>query len=365
MDLRHDLPIQPSWMITSFRAFTLVLLLAGMPALRAASAAPINHPAAIAEARRAWGDDSRELADLLRRMADAAGKAKRAEDKLAEARKTLAKLRDELADTLAELRSGAFCTGCGRTRSDLLAKGESFPHPGQRSRPATPEELAKAERDFEARMEVQRRLIDRYEPELKEAESDVRDLHHRYLVLLPKFHLHLAQEQEHRLGKWLDEKTVAETELKAIHEAIAAQTERIKAIADADEARLARADLAQVERQLAQRVSASRIANDRARQEERFFRKDVLSNLDSLGRLAEAIPNRMAIDGRFISTSIRNPPRPVGYTVNDIYVGGPNATVSDLQRLLSGAAKANPTPKPDASKLPAGDKSVKDLLEGK
>lgn len=346
-------------MISAPRVLTFFLLAGAFPLIAATA---VNFPAAIAEARRAWGDDSRELADLLRRMATAAGKATHAEEKLAEAHKTLAKLRKELAETLKELRSGAFCTGCGRTRSDLLAKGESFPHPGQQSRPATPEEIARAERDFDARMEIQRRLIARHEPELKDARSDLTDLHHRYLVLLPKFHGHLAQEQEHRLGKWLDEKTTAETGLKALHEAIAAITAKMKAMTDADQARLAQAELEQTERQLMQRVAASRIANDRARQEERFFRKDILSHLDSLGRLAEAIPNRFAVDGRFISTSIRNSPKPIGYTVNDIYVGGPSATVSDLQRLLSGDAKAND--KPDAPKRP-GDKSVKDLLDGK
>lgn len=347
-----------SWVImTAPRALALCLLLFGTFPLTAATA--FNFPAAIGEARRAWGDDSRELADLLRKMADASGKAGRAEESLAEARRTLDELQRDLRKTLDELRSGAFCTGCGRTRSDLLAKGEAFPHPGQQSRPATAEELAKAKRDFEARMDVQRKLIARYEPELKDAESDLRDLHHRYLVLLPKFHLHLSQEQEHRLGKWLDEKTVAETELKALHEAIATQTDRIKALIDADQARLARADLDQTERQLTQRVAASRIANDRARQEERFSRKDILSHLDTLGRLAEAIPNRLAIDGRFISTSIRNSPKPIGYTVNDIFVGGPGATVSDLQRLLSGAAKANAP-----QKRPV-EKSVQDLLKGK
>jgi len=46
--------------------------------------------------------------------------------------------------------------------------------------------------------------------------------------------------------------------------------------------------------------------------------------------------------------------------VNDIFVGSANATVSELNDLLSGRTKA----KSDAPKGP-GEKSVKDLLEGK
>lgn len=341
------------------RALFLVLFLACL--LPAAAATAFNFPAAIAEAHRAWGADARELTELLHKLKAASAKAGRAEDALNDARRALEKLTRERREALDDLRNGAFCSGCGKTRSELLARGESFPHPGQQSRPATPEELASAERDFAARMDIQRRLIARYEPELKDARAELDAAHHRFMVLLPVYHRHIDEEQQHRLGKWLDEKTAAEAALKAMHEAVAVATAKIKAMKDADQARPAQTELEQLNRQLAQRLAAGRIAGDRARSEERFFRKDVLASLDSLGRIAEPIPDRFGISGWFISKSIRNPPKAVGYTVNAVYVGAPNGPVaapaSDLQRLLDGPGKTKPA-KP-------GDKSVKDLLEGK
>src|SRR5438128_1562168 len=127
-------------MIRAPRAFTFILLLLVAP-LTAAPA--FNYPAAIADARRIWGEDSRALAELLRKMAAASGKAGRAEDRLTEARRELAKLKRELEQALADLREGAFCDGCGRTRSDLLSHGEPFPHPNQHPRPARPEDYEK------------------------------------------------------------------------------------------------------------------------------------------------------------------------------------------------------------------------------
>jgi hypothetical protein len=350
-------------MITAPRAilFTFFLIVA-LP-LTAATSAPFNYPAAIAEARRTWSADARELAELLRKLAEAARKAGQTEDKLTEARRAVASLKRELEVALEEVRAGLFCDGCGRTRSDLLSHGESFPHPGQHSRPARPEDYERVEKDFANRMDLQQQVIARLEPELTDAKSDLMALHHRFLVLLPAYHRHLADESEQRLGKWLDEKTTAETELKAIHAAIAALKDKIRAMNDVGQVKQGEAELKRLEQQLAQRVTDSKFAGSRAQQEERNLRKDVLASLDSLGRIAEPIPNRFGIDGWFISKSIRNPPKPVGYTVNAIYVGSPNATVSELQDLLNGTPAPNPTPNPNA-KSPK-EKSVQDLLDGK
>lgn len=40
-------------------------------------------------------------------------------------------LQEEMALKMGEYRSGLFCSGCNRTKSEILAKGEPFPHPGQ------------------------------------------------------------------------------------------------------------------------------------------------------------------------------------------------------------------------------------------
>jgi hypothetical protein len=329
------------------RVLILILLLACLPSLKSATVAP-NYPAAIADARRTWSAEGKEIADLLRRLAAASDKAAKAEKELDRERKALADLAVERKAALEDLRNGAFCTGCGRTRSELLARGESFPHPGQQSRPATPEELAKAEQDFDNRATVIRRRIAALEPELKSAQAEVMDAHHRVMVVIPSYHKHLGEEQDNRLGKWLDEKTTAETDLKALQTTVAAQ------------AGPAREKTTQ---QLTLRLGSAQSAEDRARQEERLFRKDVLAALDYLAGIARPIPERYGVSGPFLAGNIRTPPRAVGYTVPAVYVGGPAAPApaGDLQQLLDGPAR----PKGDGAKTPAGDKSVQDLLNGK
>jgi septal ring factor EnvC (AmiA/AmiB activator) len=352
-------------MITATRALIFSLLLACTLPLIAATPAPFNYPAAIAEARRVWAEDARVLTELLRKLAEAARKAGRTEDNLNEARRGVAKLKRELEQALEEVRAGLFCDGCGRTRSDLLAHGDPFPHPNQHPRPARPEDYERVEKDFANRMDLQQQVIARLEPELADARLALNDAHYRFLVRLPMYHRHLADEQVHRLGKWLDEKTTAETEIKALEQALATKVEKMKALTDPDQARIAAAELDQLRRQLAERLLNARAAEDRARQEERFFRRDELASVNALTHLAEPIPNRFGIDGWFISKTILNTPTPIGYTVNAISSGGPAPTTSELQELLNGTAKTQPAQKPNETKRPSGEKSLNDLLDGK
>lgn len=62
---------------------------------------------------------------------------------------------------LDEYRQGLFCSGCNRTKSDILSKGEQFPHAGQRIIQPTPEQIANKERELQA-------AIDKLEAELKD-----------------------------------------------------------------------------------------------------------------------------------------------------------------------------------------------------
>jgi len=48
----------------------------------------------------------------------------------------LAELRANRDSDLEDFRHGAYCSGCGKTRSQWLAEGQPFPHPGER--PVTP-----------------------------------------------------------------------------------------------------------------------------------------------------------------------------------------------------------------------------------
>lgn len=62
-------------------------------------------------------------------------------------------LQREKERVLDEYRRGAFCGGCGQTRSQLEAKGEPFPHPNQEIVAATPEQLAAKEREYNQRID--------------------------------------------------------------------------------------------------------------------------------------------------------------------------------------------------------------------
>ncbi len=64
----------------------------------------------------------------------------------------LAALKQQKISELSEMRQGLFCTGCGRTRSDILTKDPSpavFPHAGMRIRGATQEELTATAKKFD------------------------------------------------------------------------------------------------------------------------------------------------------------------------------------------------------------------------
>lgn len=65
---------------------------------------------------------------------------------------------------LEEYRQGLFCSGCGKTRSEILAKGEQFPHPGQTIIRPTPEQIAAKEKELQG-------VIDRLAEELKKAKA--------------------------------------------------------------------------------------------------------------------------------------------------------------------------------------------------
>lgn len=72
-----------------------------------------------------------------------------------------AAIRDKAAK-LDEFRQGLFCSGCNQTKSEILAKGEQFPHAGQRIIQPTAEQIAAKERELQAN-------IDKLDAELKKA----------------------------------------------------------------------------------------------------------------------------------------------------------------------------------------------------
>jgi predicted Fe-S protein YdhL (DUF1289 family) len=67
-----------------------------------------------------------------------------------------------------EVRNGLFCSGCNQTRSEILAKGERFPHPGQSIIRATPEQVVAKERELNV-------AIDRLRQQLQAARDRERE----------------------------------------------------------------------------------------------------------------------------------------------------------------------------------------------
>jgi hypothetical protein len=72
-----------------------------------------------------------ELTELMRRLGAELSEMKRRNEAL-----------------LAEYRNGLFCSGCNQTRSQILAKGERFPHPGQQVLRPTPQQIHSKEQDL-------------------------------------------------------------------------------------------------------------------------------------------------------------------------------------------------------------------------
>ena len=101
---------------------------------------------------------------LTRGAADRADEVERLAKRIAELGPQLAALRQKMESVLDEYRRGQFCSGCGKTRSEILAAGQTFPHPGQTVIRATPEQIAAKEREMQA-------PIDRGDKELKDDQA--------------------------------------------------------------------------------------------------------------------------------------------------------------------------------------------------
>lgn len=64
----------------------------------------------------------------------------------------LSSLKVDKERTLEEYREGLFCSGCGKTRSEILATGQQFPHPGQSVVRATQQQLDNKAQEFDQKI---------------------------------------------------------------------------------------------------------------------------------------------------------------------------------------------------------------------
>lgn len=74
-----------------------------------------------------------------------------ARERADQAKRRQSELEAEKEQAINELRHGQFCSGCMQTRSQILAKGEQFPHPGQRViyASATPAQMDAKRREYD------------------------------------------------------------------------------------------------------------------------------------------------------------------------------------------------------------------------
>lgn len=82
-------------------------------------------------------------AQLINEILDLDSRAREMESKIST-------LKDEKEQKLGEYRSGLFCSGCNKTKSEILASGSTFPHPGRRVIRPTPEQIEAKDRELQA-----------------------------------------------------------------------------------------------------------------------------------------------------------------------------------------------------------------------
>lgn len=146
-------------------------------------------PSGASARRNAWAaaqkpiDEAAGMAERITRTLDSltstAATASRTKDTV---QAELAKLADEIAAFVArkerlleEYRNGLFCSGCNKTKSEILAKGETFPHPGQSIIRPTPAQIAAKERELQEPIDRAQSAEARGKKTFKDA-SDRQDL---------------------------------------------------------------------------------------------------------------------------------------------------------------------------------------------
>lgn len=112
-------------------------------------------------ARGMAGSVVRTMDSLTRAAADLIDEILKIEERIRELEGKLQTLRAEKEAMMEEYRNGLFCSGCNRTKSEILVTGSTFPHPGQSIIRPTPEQIAAKERELQE-------PIDRLSRELQE-----------------------------------------------------------------------------------------------------------------------------------------------------------------------------------------------------
>jgi hypothetical protein len=322
-----------------------------------------SYASEIATARATWTGESSQLRRVLVDLRDLADTLTSLDTQLNRAKAGLASLEAEKERALEDMRNGEFCSGCGRSRSELLAAGDRFPHEGQEKVPAKPEQIEALEQRYDQRIKAQRSQVEELDRDFRRRKAAVDDLRFRFEALRPAYHSHIADERIARVRDWNVERTTLESRLEEQRQAILAAERAVRTAAVPAAADALRVNLRILQAQFADSLRSARAAQSRATQQADGYVKTVLQDLESLSALAAPLPSTFGLPGGwYMSQTLGNPPDPVACRLAPLQNWEDMAGGKGVRELLEpGAATAPARP----ANSPAPKKSVRDLLEGK
>lgn len=327
-----------------------------------ADAGPPSYAKEIAAAHAGWVDESARIREILGKLQRLASALEDLEKRLERNRVELKKLEAEKEAAVEEMRKGLFCSGCNQTRTQILAKGDTFPHPGQRSVPATPAQVKAVADSFDQRIGALKKARAPMQDEERAKRAEVTNLYHEFMKRKPVYHVHIAREQEWREREWGGAKIAWERAMETLRRSIldidqaigAAATEEAKKQLPALEA-----NRRILERQFADKLVQGEAMHARAEQTASSFVQGALKNLELTAEPARPLPNKWGLPGGwFIMQVILKPPAGVACRMEGLRrYSLPGRAGSVRDRLEGEPGKAAG----DAGKK----KSMKEILEGK
>lgn len=327
-----------------------------------ADAGPLSFAKEIAAAHAGWVDESARIREILGKLRVLASALEDLEKRLERNRVELKKLEAEKETAVDEMRKGLFCSGCNQTRAQILAKGDTFPHPGQRSIPATPAQVKAVADGFDQRIAALKKARGPLLDEERAKRDEVQSLYHEFMKRKPVYHAHIAKEQEWREREWGGTKIAWERAMEALRRSILDLDEAIGA-ATSEEAKkqvpAMEANRRILERQFEDKTRQGEAMHARAEQQGSSYVQGAVKNLELTAEPARPLPNKWGLPGGwFIMQVILQPP------------GGVACRIEGLRRYsLPGRAGSVRDRLEGESGKAAGDggkkKSMKEILEGK
>lgn len=145
-------------------------------------------------------------------------------EKLSERRSRLAKELPEAIEHMEEIlddyKSGLFCSGCDRTRTEILARGEKFPHPGQHEVRPTAAQIEAKEKELLRPIQGMRRDLAQATKDLQVREDRLKEALEQPAQGLYLWQTAATAEQSALLREDARCKQRAETELRRIRSEI-------------------------------------------------------------------------------------------------------------------------------------------------